>query len=79
MRLFKKEPPPREVLATHIPFPKYRNYIEIQGFGYWQCNRCGGLIADSEVELHHSFHTTQDRLLEKLLLALEKVDETPHG
>lgn len=41
----------------------------------WKCNRCGSPVYDGELELHASFHKTQDVLLEKLMLGLEKFEE----
>jgi DNA-directed RNA polymerase subunit RPC12/RpoP len=38
----------------------------------WKCNRCGSPVFDGELELHSSFHSIQDRLLERLMMALEK-------
>ena len=72
--LFNKTKKEDKQLTGNIPFPKYRNYIEFEGRGYWQCNRCGCLVADSDIDLHHEFHGVQDRLLEKLMIALDRTE-----
>ena len=41
----------------------------------WKCNRCGSPVFDGELELHSSFHKTQDTLLEKLMMYTERYEQ----
>ncbi|HJS82288.1 MAG TPA: hypothetical protein VJ742_05575 [Nitrososphaera sp.] len=39
----------------------------------WKCNRCGCAVFNEELELHSSFHKTQDVILEELMILVEKI------
>lgn len=60
--------------AVKIPMPSYRMPVEIGTRSFWTCNRCGAMIEEAELELHGSFHGIQDRLLENLMIVLEKIE-----
>jgi hypothetical protein len=59
---------------TPIPEPRYRNPVEIMRRDYWECTGCGSLVVEKQLELHSVFHSRVDRLMEKLMLVTEYLE-----
>lgn len=74
MKLFNREKKPVEN-KTLIDFPKFKYPILIDTRYFYQCTRCGCLVPEEELELHLSFHRTQDILLEKIMIFAERIEQ----
>ena len=64
----KKRDEPVKLPSVKFSMPDVRHEM-------WKCNRCGSPVFDGELELHSSFHSVQDRLLEKLMMTMESFEE----
>lgn len=59
---------------AEIPAPRFEMPVEIMTMVYWQCTRCGALVAEKRLELHSVNHTALDRFLETLTAILDKFE-----